>query len=82
VLDRGPGVPEAERARVFEPFWRGGDPRGAGSGLGLAIVAEIAAAHGGRALALDRPGGGAEFRIELPQIALPLPRADQALAAQ
>jgi signal transduction histidine kinase len=82
VLDRGPGVPPQERARVFEPFWRGADPRGAGSGLGLAIVAEIAAAHGGRALALDRAGGGAEFRIELPQIALPLPHAGQAQAAQ
>jgi signal transduction histidine kinase len=77
VLDRGPGVKPEERARVFEPFWRGSDPRGPGSGLGLAIVAEIAAAHGGRVLALDRPGGGAEFRIELPQVA-----AAMALAAQ
>lgn len=67
VLDRGPGVPAAERGHVFEPFWRGADPRGPGSGLGLAIVAEIAAAHGGRAVALDRAGGGAEFRIELPE---------------
>ena len=82
VLDRGPGVPQGEHARVFEPFWRGGDPRGAGSGLGLAIVAEIAAAHGGRALVIDRANGGAEFRIELPQVALPLPRPAQPLAAQ
>lgn len=80
VLDRGPGIKPEERARVFEPFWRGSDPRGPGSGLGLAIVAEIAAAHGGRVLALDRQGGGTEFRIELPQIAEP--RSGAAQAAQ
>ncbi len=78
VLDRGPGVKPEERTRVFEPFWRGSDPRGPGSGLGLAIVAEIAAAHGGRVSVLDRAGGGAEFRIDLPHVATPA----QALAAQ
>jgi len=68
VADRGPGVAPADRPHLFEPFWRGDDPRGAGSGLGLAIVAEIAAAHGGRVAVADRPGGGAVFRLELPDI--------------
>ena len=81
VLDRGPGVPEHERARMFEPFWRGRDARGPGSGLGLAIVAEIAEAHGGRVQALARAGGGAEFRIELPETAAPAQRSAGALAA-
>ena len=69
VADRGPGVAPDDRARVFEAFWRGHDPRGSGSGLGLAIVAEIAAAHGGSATVRERAGGGAEFRIDLPEAA-------------
>jgi signal transduction histidine kinase len=68
VADRGPGVAPDDRARVFEPFWRGHDPRGSGSGLGLAIVAEIAAAHGGSASVRERAGGGAEFLLDLPEV--------------
>ncbi len=45
VTDAGPGVPVAERERVFEPFYRGTDAMGPGTGLGLAIVRTIAAAH-------------------------------------
>lgn len=82
VADRGPGVPAHEQTRLFEPFWRGADPQGSGSGLGLAIVAEIVAAHGGRVYVLDREGGGAEFRIDLPALhAAPAP-AESRLAAQ
>jgi signal transduction histidine kinase len=69
VADRGPGVPSEDRLHVFEPFWRGRDNADSGSGLGLAIVQEIAAAHGGRASAAPRPGGGAVFRIDLPEAA-------------
>jgi len=46
VADSGPGIPPAERDRVFEPFYRGGDVLVPGTGLGLAIVRSIAAAHG------------------------------------
>ncbi|MCC7049545.1 MAG: HAMP domain-containing protein [Alphaproteobacteria bacterium] len=79
VADRGPGLGPQDRARVFEPFWRGRDPRGSGSGLGLAIVAEIALAHGGRASVAEREGGGAEFRVDLPQVATPVELATPGL---
>ncbi len=66
VEDEGPGVPEQERERVFEPFFRGAGTKGQGSGLGLAIVREIAARHGGRAF-VDRAERGAKFVVELPK---------------
>jgi signal transduction histidine kinase len=65
VSDDGPGVPSADRARVFERFWRGAGARRAGAGLGLAIVAEIARAHSGTVTVEDAPGGGARFVIAL-----------------
>ena len=67
VADRGPGIPESVRSRLFERFARGeGDagPAG-GSGLGLAIVRAVAEAHGG-SVSLDGAGGGARFRVRLP----------------
>jgi signal transduction histidine kinase len=69
VRDAGEGPPEADRARLFERFWRGGDARGRpGSGLGLPIVASIAEGHGGR-VTVDGPA----FTLELP--ARPTPAA-------
>jgi signal transduction histidine kinase len=65
VLDRGPGVPEAERQLIFERFGRGQVARSTGAGLGLAIVAGIAAAHRGSVQATGRDGGGAAFALEL-----------------
>ena len=69
VADRGPGVPDALRPRVFERFARGtGDgsaPRG-GSGLGLAIVKAVADSHGGGVELTDAEGGGARFVVTLP----------------
>lgn len=66
VTDEGPGIPEAERTRVFERFGTG-DPAGGGTGLGLAIGRWVADLHGGRISALDGPSGtGARFRVELP----------------
>ncbi|MEV5482242.1 MULTISPECIES: HAMP domain-containing sensor histidine kinase [Streptomyces] len=60
VLDRGPGIAEADLTRVFDRFYRAAGARGLpGSGLGLAIVREIATAHGGHAFAARREGGGA-----------------------
>jgi two-component system sensor histidine kinase KdpD len=68
VEDDGPGVPEALRDRIFEPFSRGPDaPRHSpGVGIGLSLVARFAELHGGRAWAAERPGGGASFRVYLP----------------
>ena len=69
VRDRGPGVPAADRARIFERFVRLDEARGRhpeGSGLGLAIVDQVARAHGGRVEVEDRPGGGAIFRAIIP----------------
>jgi signal transduction histidine kinase len=68
VTDKGPGVPEAERQRIFEPFYRmaGSSESGRGSGLGLALVLDIARRHGGDAVCLDAEGGGSRFRVDLP----------------
>jgi signal transduction histidine kinase len=66
VADRGPGVPEADRQRIFERFWRGRGVTRQGAGLGLAIVAEIAKAHSGSIEVADRPGGGALFTLRIP----------------
>lgn len=65
VLDRGPGVPEAERELIFERFGRGRAAQASGPGLGLAIVAGIAAAHRGSVQAMGRDGGGSVFVLEL-----------------
>jgi signal transduction histidine kinase len=69
VDDDGTGLPPEERARIFERFVRlqqARDRDSGGSGLGLAIVGEVAAAHGGTAVALDSPLGGARFEVSLP----------------
>lgn len=63
VDDDGPGVPAAERERVFEPFYT---TRANGTGLGLAVVASVARGHGGRADVGVSPAGGASFAIRLP----------------
>ena len=66
VRDRGPGIPEAERAHVFKRFWRKDRNAEDGAGLGLAIAAKIVEAHGGQLSAASAPGGGAIFRFTLP----------------
>ncbi len=68
VLDRGPGVPEEERERIFEPFYRPAGMREStegGVGLGLALVRRIARHHGGDARCLPREGGGTCFEVNL-----------------
>jgi signal transduction histidine kinase len=69
VADDGPGIPAADRERVFDRFVRLDPDRarsGGGAGLGLAIVREIVAAHHGSVVVDDRPGGGTLMTIQLP----------------
>jgi signal transduction histidine kinase len=66
VCDRGPGVPEGEREKIFEPFYRLRGTQGSGAGLGLALVKQIAEQHGGKAFCGERTGGGACFEVSLP----------------
>ncbi|WP_377273990.1 DUF4118 domain-containing protein [Peterkaempfera sp. SMS 1(5)a] len=77
VTDRGPGVPDSAKERVFEPFQRYGDaPRGAGVGLGLAVVARgFTEATDGLLTAEDTPGGGLTMVFSLP-VAGPAPVSD------
>ncbi|MEJ8279582.1 HAMP domain-containing sensor histidine kinase [Pseudonocardia spirodelae] len=81
VDDDGNGVPEADRARVFERFVRLDEARSrgdGGSGLGLSIVSELVAAHGGTVEATSSPElGGARFRVTIPAAAAPLPERDE-----
>jgi len=68
VCDRGPGVPEAWRERIFEPFFRlpGHAEHVGGVGLGLALVRQIAQRHAGSVRCRARPGGGSRFTLILP----------------
>jgi two-component system, OmpR family, sensor histidine kinase KdpD len=66
VVDRGPGVPEEAKERIFEPFQRHGDaPRGAGVGLGLAVARGFTESMGGTLTAEDTPGGGLTMVLSL-----------------
>ncbi len=71
VCDRGPGVPETFRERIFEPFFRqpGHAEREGGVGLGLALVRQIAQRHGGEVRCEPHDGGGSCFVISLPSAA-------------
>lgn len=69
VDDAGPGVPEPERARIFDPFYRGPSCNGrrAGYGLGLALSRSAVEAHGGRIEVSTNPAGGARFVAFFPR---------------
>lgn len=69
VADEGPGIPAAEQARIFEPFYRRGSElrrETPGIGIGLSIVKHIAQAHRGRVWVESAPGRGSRFLLELP----------------
>ena len=70
VLDEGPGIPQEELERVFEPFYRLETSRNratGGTGLGLSIARDVAQAHGGSLTLANRSGGGLEARLALPR---------------
>jgi signal transduction histidine kinase len=73
ISDSGPGVPEAERERIFEPYCT---TREGGSGLGLTVVREVVSQAGGSVTVGEPPDGGASFVVSLPQArpSLPPPR--------
>ena len=67
--DAGPGIPAADRERVWERFWRlerDRDSAVAGTGIGLAVVRELSTLHRGRSWCEEADAGGARFVIELP----------------
>lgn len=72
VADRGPGIAEEERRRIFEPFYRRriGNADSGGAGLGLTIARGIAEAQGGTLALTDRDGGGSVFTLSIPAIDL------------
>jgi signal transduction histidine kinase len=68
VDDRGPGVAREDREAIFEVFQRGTrSDHVTGTGIGLSLVAQFTALHGGRAWVQENPGGGASFRVFLPE---------------
>jgi two-component system sensor histidine kinase KdpD len=66
VTDDGPGIPEEDRNRIFEPYQRAGGEAPGGLGLGLAICRSIVAAHGGTIGVTEGPAGGSRFAFLLP----------------
>ncbi|MCC7195301.1 MAG: HAMP domain-containing histidine kinase [Gemmatimonadaceae bacterium] len=70
IVDSGPGVPEDQRERVFDRFFRGDEARALsesnGAGLGLAIARWVARSHGGDVTIRDEPGGQFAFRLSIP----------------
>jgi two-component system sensor histidine kinase KdpD len=72
IADRGPGLPPGDEERIFQKFFRA-SPNNTqrGTGLGLAISRGIVEAHDGTISAINRPGGGALFRISLPMTQSP-----------
>ncbi|GLC24756.1 sensor histidine kinase [Roseisolibacter agri] len=68
VSDQGPGVPRADRARLWQPFVRlgGAGHNAGGSGIGLSVVRSLVEQHGGTVAVEDAPGGGARFVVVIP----------------
>src|SRR5207253_9713084 len=74
VADHGIGISRREQAKIFEKFYRAGDPlvhNTKGSGLGLSLVRHITEAHGGPIEVESAPGSGSKFILSLPVVAAP-----------
>jgi two-component system sensor histidine kinase KdpD len=71
IVDQGPGIPQEDRQRIFEPFQRLGDSRGNGLGLGLAVARGFVEAMGGELTIDDTPGGGVTMVVGMPEAAEP-----------
>ncbi len=80
VADNGPGIPEAERHRIFDKFARGPMPRQAGAGLGLAISRQIVERFNGNLSLATSKSGGAEFIVRLGRRIMPLVYSEKSLA--
>ena len=78
VCDEGPGIPEAERERIFEPFFSAGTD---GTGLGLSVVRRLARELGWRVEVRDAPGGGAQFLLAI-GVSEAVPAARQGIPAE
>lgn len=77
VEDQGPGIPEADRERVFDRFYRlprEGASAIAGTGIGLSVVRDLVTRHGGRTYVETASCGGARFVVELPAVRFEEPR--------
>jgi two-component system sensor histidine kinase GlrK len=84
VADAGAGIPQEERARVFDAFYTGRPPAGVqvkGTGIGLSVVLEFVNAHGGTIEIVDGDYPGAHFRIRMPLLSATNPVRNQAHAA-
>jgi signal transduction histidine kinase len=85
VVDRGIGIPRREQSKIFEKFYRTGDPlvhNTKGSGLGLSLVRHITHAHGGEVEVESTPGKGSKFTLLLPVAAAAQPRANGAASGE
>jgi len=72
VSDRGPGIPDGFREKIFDKFFQiHAESAQSGVGLGLSICRAIVEAHGGEILVINRHGGGSEFQVNLPNLACP-----------
>ncbi len=71
VVDQGRGIPSRQRARVFEPFFRGRSDAGTGSGLGLAICRGFVEANGGQIIHQSGRHGGTSFAVSFPLVPQP-----------
>src|SRR5205085_2880512 len=83
VADHGIGISRREQAKIFEKFYRAGDPlvhNTKGSGLGLSLVRHITEAHGGDISVESAPGAGSKFTLSLPLMAAPDAQSMQAPA--
>ena len=82
VEDEGPGIPDEEQRRIFEPFFRGRHAQELeieGSGIGLNIVKQVVKSHGGRVRVGNREDKGTRFVLQLPAMKTPSAVAEPAL---